>query len=184
MKAVLDTNVVISGIFFGGAPGGVLAAWARGEFTVVGSPQILEEYRRVAAELAAQFPAIELTRILDLLTIHAEIIEDRESGVPSFCRDPDDEKFLVCAAAGDALLVTGGQGPADNRWRDGRPRRDPAQVHINAARRERRVAIGRDTRPCRIIYFKFSGFSGFRSSVRKIPSFRTHCPSNHISPPP
>ena len=52
MKLVLDTNVVVSGIFFGGVHGRVLAAWSVGAVDLVLSPDILEEYRRVGADLA------------------------------------------------------------------------------------------------------------------------------------
>ena len=54
MKLVLDTNVVVSGIFFGGVPGRVLAAWSVGAVDVVLSPDILEEYRRVGADILAR----------------------------------------------------------------------------------------------------------------------------------
>ena len=30
MRVVLDTNVLVSGIFFGGVPGRILSAWAEG----------------------------------------------------------------------------------------------------------------------------------------------------------
>ena len=35
MKVVLDTNVFVSGVFFGGPPGSVLAAWREGRIEVV-----------------------------------------------------------------------------------------------------------------------------------------------------
>ena len=41
MRVVLDTNVVLSGVVFGGVPGEVLAAWSRGRFEVVVSAAIL-----------------------------------------------------------------------------------------------------------------------------------------------
>ena len=40
----------MSGIFFGGMPGRILGAWRLGQVTLVVSPAILEEYRRVALE--------------------------------------------------------------------------------------------------------------------------------------
>lgn len=52
MKLVLDTNVLVSGIFFGGVPGRVLTAWSVGEVDLVLSPAIVDEYRRVGAALA------------------------------------------------------------------------------------------------------------------------------------
>ncbi len=45
MRAVLDTNVVLSGFFFGGLPGQILDAWRDARFTLVLSAAILGEYR-------------------------------------------------------------------------------------------------------------------------------------------
>ena len=56
MRGVLDTNVVLSGIFFGGVPGEILAAWSRGRFGVVVSPQVLDEYARSGMALAQGMP--------------------------------------------------------------------------------------------------------------------------------
>lgn len=70
------------------------------------TPLILDEYHRVAGELATDFPGVDITPVLDLVTIHAEIIEDRGLD-PPICRDPHDDKFIACAAGAGALLVTG-----------------------------------------------------------------------------
>ena len=43
MKVVLDTNVLISGIFFGGLPRAVLDAWAVERFELLVSPLIFDE---------------------------------------------------------------------------------------------------------------------------------------------
>lgn len=43
MRVVLDTNVLVSGIFFAGVPGRVLEAWADGKFELVLSPSIFDE---------------------------------------------------------------------------------------------------------------------------------------------
>ena len=43
MKVVLDTNVLISGIFFSGPPARVIRAWAGSEFELVASVEILAE---------------------------------------------------------------------------------------------------------------------------------------------
>jgi len=48
VKAVVDTNVFISGLFFSGTPRRLYLAWTQGEFTGVLTPEILAEYRRVA----------------------------------------------------------------------------------------------------------------------------------------
>jgi predicted nucleic acid-binding protein len=48
MRVVLDTNVLMSGIFFAGPPAAILAAWAEGQLEPLASVDILPEYRRVA----------------------------------------------------------------------------------------------------------------------------------------
>lgn len=53
MRVILDTNVFISGVFFGGPPSRILEGWHDGRVTLVLSPEILDEYQRVAAELHA-----------------------------------------------------------------------------------------------------------------------------------
>ena len=56
MRVVVDTNVLISGVFFGGVPSRILEAWRDEKFELVVSPGIVEEYRRVGEKLADQFP--------------------------------------------------------------------------------------------------------------------------------
>ena len=43
MKVVLDTNVFVSGVFFGGPPLKILEAWRDGKVQLLLSPAILEE---------------------------------------------------------------------------------------------------------------------------------------------
>jgi len=107
MKVVVDTNVLISGVFFGGMPSRVLEAWRDGRIGLVMSPEILEEYRRVGEELEAQFPGVSLAPLLALLVMTAEIIE--APGLPEpVSRDPDDDKFIACALAGECQLIISG----------------------------------------------------------------------------
>jgi putative PIN family toxin of toxin-antitoxin system len=106
VKAVLDTNILISGVFFAGTPGKVLEAWRAGRFAMVLSPLIIEDYHRVAAEIAGDFAGLDIKPILDLITLHAEVVEDRPLPAP-VCRDAHDGKFLACSAAVSAVLVSG-----------------------------------------------------------------------------
>ena len=107
MKVVLDTNVFVSGIFFGGTPGRVLEAWRDGRAEFVLSREIVEEYVRVGGELADRFPGVDLSAALELLTVSATLVTapplpERAS------RDPDDDKFLACALAAGADCVVSG----------------------------------------------------------------------------
>ncbi len=107
MKVVLDKNVLMSGIFFSGAPARILAAWADGRFELVASVEDLTEYRRVAERFQKKFSSIDINAILDLVTRETRIVEPVPVPV-SACDDPDDLMFLACALAGGARLVVTG----------------------------------------------------------------------------
>ena len=51
MRVVLDTNVLASGIFFGGVPEKILDAWLHDKFVVYATPSILDEYLRVLIKM-------------------------------------------------------------------------------------------------------------------------------------
>jgi len=107
MKIVLDTNVVISGIFFSGPPYRILQAWLEKDIQIVTSVEIINEYRRVAKVLADQFPGIDIEEILGLITMHSELIDDQGVAV-AVCEDPDDDKFLSCAMASRSKIIVSG----------------------------------------------------------------------------
>lgn len=107
MRIILDTNVLISGIFFSGPPSQILEAWRDGRFQLVISDEILGEYRRVSDILAAQFPAVDLAPILDLVAREADLIQ-APNLTEHVCIDPDDDKFLACAVAGNTGVIVSG----------------------------------------------------------------------------
>ncbi len=51
MKIVIDTNVVISGTFFGGNPRRILESVIKGNTTACASLGIIEEYEEVVLEM-------------------------------------------------------------------------------------------------------------------------------------
>jgi putative PIN family toxin of toxin-antitoxin system len=117
VKIVLDTNVLISGIFWRGAPRQLLDAWRTGLLSFVVSEEIATEYERVVAILSARYPrsASLASEIMQLLIANSLFVTPIELG-GQICTDPDDDKFLACALAtsvdhivtGDrALLIAG-----------------------------------------------------------------------------
>jgi len=107
MKIVLDTNVFISGIFFGGPPSQILQSWRKSKIQIVLSEQILEEYQRVGEELSAKYPTINIEPIIELFTIFGEFVETK--GITeTICEDPDDNKFIECAIASQSKLIVSG----------------------------------------------------------------------------
>jgi putative PIN family toxin of toxin-antitoxin system len=107
MRVMIDTNVFVSGVFFSGPPYTILDAWRNGKLTLIVSPAILDEYRRVAHELAAQFPLIDPAPSLDLIAIHAHLVNAPD--LPhQVCTDADDDMFIACALASGAKVIASG----------------------------------------------------------------------------
>lgn len=107
MKIVLDTNVFISGVFFGGPPYQILDAWRHRKIEIVLSQDIFDEYQRIATELSRQFKGIDISVFLDLLTVnaiwvYAPLLPFRVS------TDPDDDKFISCALASRTKVIVSG----------------------------------------------------------------------------
>ena len=107
MKVVLDTNVVISGIFFSGPPSRILKAWKDSKIQITLSEEILEEYQRVAEELSSGFPGIDIEKIIELFTIYGEMFDTKNISV-SVSEDPDDNKFIECAIASNSKIIISG----------------------------------------------------------------------------
>lgn len=107
MRIVLDTNVFVSGVFFRGPPYEILKAWQDDRFQLVISQEILQEYREVGEALAKRFSGVDLSPILELLIVKAELTES-PSLLEAVCDDPEDDKFLACALAGNSKLIISG----------------------------------------------------------------------------
>ncbi len=107
MRVILDTNVFVSGVFFGGPPYHILRAWRDGKLQLVISEEIIAEYRRVGSILAKQFPGVDLNPILEIVTVVADLVQ--APALPTqVCDDPDDDKFLACALAGKTRMIISG----------------------------------------------------------------------------
>lgn len=108
IRAVLDTNVVVSALLFSGPPSRLISAWQSGRLPLVVSAPILDEYIRVLA-----YPKFKLTNTEIRGLLEEELIPFMETvtAVPTYVpdlRDPDDAKFITCAvAAGVRWLVSG-----------------------------------------------------------------------------
>ena len=112
MRVVLDTNILISGIIFpGGPPGKIIEKWINGDFTVILSPTVLEEY--FAVLLRPKFRRLgtsqELYNLLSGLTeLENTIMVYPQTTVDVIKEDPADNKFLDCALDGKADIILSG----------------------------------------------------------------------------
>lgn len=106
MRIVIDTNVVISGVFFGGFPRKILTSVVGQKITACATTEIINEYEEIVQEMidrkqghinqAILAPLIKTIEIIEPVT-HIEI-----------CRDPDDDKFLECAKDSHSLYIVSG----------------------------------------------------------------------------
>ena len=112
IKAVLDANVLVSGLISPkGPPGRILDAWLAGEFQICISPQILEELSRVLRypRIRKRLSVEQTTAILEKLAAAGEWIEGTVK-TDVLKRDPSDNVYLACALeAHSGYLVTGDQ---------------------------------------------------------------------------
>src|SRR3989338_99194 len=107
MKLVLDTNVLISGIYFGGTPEHILDHWADNRFMVYATPRILKEYLRVIEEMDLKMHETLGIHWNKMLPKVCHFIPDSRT-LKKFSRDPDDDKFIHCAIeSGADYLVSG-----------------------------------------------------------------------------
>ena len=107
MKVILDTNVLVSGIFFKGPPCRIFQIWKKGQIDIVISHEILEEYRRVIQDVSTQFPDIEISNLFEMITLKAHFTLSLASH-PQVCDDPDDDKFFSAALASKTSIIISG----------------------------------------------------------------------------
>jgi putative PIN family toxin of toxin-antitoxin system len=112
VKAVADTNVIVSGLIWGGPPASLLDRAARRFFHLKTSEEILAELQRVL-----QRPHLkEKLRVRGrtpegVLAVYrkvAEIVTPAEVPLPAGLRDPADLLVLRCAVSADAMAIVTG----------------------------------------------------------------------------
>jgi hypothetical protein len=112
LRAVLDPNVVISGLISSaGAPAQVLAAIAAGRAEVFGSPLLLDELERALAypKLRRLIVEADARRALGWLSGIGRHVDDPQAAPPVRSDDPGDDYLIALAASQGAALVSGDQ---------------------------------------------------------------------------
>jgi putative PIN family toxin of toxin-antitoxin system len=107
VKIILDTNVLVSGIFFKGVPFNILTEWKRGKFKLVVSHSILNEYNEVVVELSKKYSTIEADQILEKIALNSKIYFEIALS-EQICDDPDDDKFFALAMASKTKIIISG----------------------------------------------------------------------------
>jgi putative PIN family toxin of toxin-antitoxin system len=107
-RVVLDTNVLVSGLLFGGVPGDILGLCKSGELRLTMSRAMLDELLRVLA-----YPKLRLSEEEIHYLLYAEVLPHVDvvrvpPGPAVVAADRTDDMFLHCAlAAGAGCIVSG-----------------------------------------------------------------------------
>jgi putative PIN family toxin of toxin-antitoxin system len=108
VKVVVDTNVVVSALLFGGTPGELISLWRGKTIRPLASKQIIDEYLRVLT-----YPKFKLSEEDINYLLYSEILPYFEvvevySGEQVIEQDHEDDKFIQCALTGKAKFIISG----------------------------------------------------------------------------
>lgn len=108
IRVVVDTSVLIRYLI---KPSAAIRAliedhWLGGDIQMVTEPRLIEELRGVLQReyIGALIQAEEGQALLEAIYRKADILPPLAE-VPSYTRDPKDDKFIACALAGNAKFV-------------------------------------------------------------------------------
>ena len=112
VRAVLDTNILVSGLLAeAGPPRQVLDAWLENRYTLVTSLHLVEEmvhvlaYPRIAQRLLVT--GEEMEALLAVLLSQATVVPGNLH-LPGVTRDPKDDAVVACAKEGAADYIVSG----------------------------------------------------------------------------
>ncbi|MEW5872358.1 MAG: putative toxin-antitoxin system toxin component, PIN family [Chloroflexota bacterium] len=131
MRIVLDTGVLVSALIRRqGTTGDVLRALRDGRFTIIYTTDTLVEIVDVLgrAPLRAKYhiQPEDITALINLIRLRGELATPTRR--VTACRDPQDDKFLEAALAGNAdCLVSGDADLLDLKLFEGIPILRPAE---------------------------------------------------------
>jgi putative PIN family toxin of toxin-antitoxin system len=112
LKAVLDTNILVSGIILDkGLPHQIVKAWEQGRFLLVSSRDLIDELKRVL-----EYPKIKRKYGLTPTQIRRVVLNIYRYGVyveepPTInivLADPSDNRILAAAIGGGAEVIVSG----------------------------------------------------------------------------
>lgn len=104
MRAVIDANILLAGLL--NADGGaakIIRAFRDGEFELIVTHEVFDEYLRVIHLFDNDLPARKSEELLEL--VFAKALKARPAADQGLCKDADDEKFISAALGGHADFI-------------------------------------------------------------------------------
>ena len=109
MRAVLDTNVLISSVISTGVPHEIVVKGVSSEYQIVVSVATLTEFRDTLLKYPEKFHMDEddVQHEVETIRYFAEFVDPDEE-ITAVEDDPDDDKFLEAAVAGNVDYIVSG----------------------------------------------------------------------------
>jgi len=107
MKIVCDTNVLVSGILFGGNPREILRLCSAGKVINFISPEMMQEVEDVLQRPKFSLLPEQVYRIIGLFMETFTLVTPLIS-VDDITSDPDDNRILEAAYTADAEVIVSG----------------------------------------------------------------------------
>jgi len=106
VRIVIDTNVIISALFYGGLPNTLLELVAKGRVKPVASNEIISEYKEIVERISDRTGKLGKATAFNVLLSKIDLICSTTK--ISASRDPDDDKFISCAIDGKCKYIVSG----------------------------------------------------------------------------
>ena len=106
MRAVPDTNVLVSAIVFGGPPGKIVELAAEGYLQLIISPSLIDELQEVLRRKFGFSDAA--TYQAEVLLRRISIVAEPQREIAIIREDPEDNRVLEAAVAGNADMIVSG----------------------------------------------------------------------------
>jgi len=108
IRVVLDTNVLLSALLFGGSLTPLVEGWKQGRFFPVFSRATFQEFTAVLTYPKFKLTKGEISALLEAEALPFFEVEEVLEEIKGVCRDPEDDKFIACALAGSADWIVSG----------------------------------------------------------------------------
>jgi putative PIN family toxin of toxin-antitoxin system len=107
IRAVFDTNILISGVLYSGKPSRLIDLVVDGEIQLVSSVEIIQEFSEVVAR-----PKFNLSKeehqLFTNFIIRLSTITETKSKFKVVEQDPDDDMVVISAFDGKAAFIVSG----------------------------------------------------------------------------
>ena len=109
-SVIIDTNVIVSALLFGGKPGELIRLWKTGEIQPLISKEITEQYLRVLAYPKFNLSEKEISFLFnhEILNYFKAVRIKPGRWETTIEDDPSDDMFIRCAVSGMGNIIISG----------------------------------------------------------------------------